>query len=113
MEFEFRRPVYTGETVFCVWTNESVEERDDGYEIAAEVVCKNEEDDVVLTADVEGVVSKDARNRSVELRRPRHDAEGRCVCGSEHRRGCYTGGTQMRTHARKDSRHRRCGTGSG
>lgn len=62
MEFEFVRPVYTSETVSCVWTNESVKERDDGYVIVADVVCENGDGEVVLTADVEGVVRKDARN---------------------------------------------------
>jgi Acyl dehydratase len=62
MEFEFRRPVYTGETVSCVWTNESIEENDDGYEITADIVCENGDGEVVMTADIEGVVRKDTRN---------------------------------------------------
>lgn len=60
MNFEFHRLVYTGETVSCVWTNESVEENDGGYEITANVVCENSDGEVVMTADVEGVVRKDA-----------------------------------------------------
>ncbi len=60
MNFEFHRPVYTGETVECVWTNETVEENDDGYGITAGIVCENDDGDVVMTADIEGVVRKDA-----------------------------------------------------
>lgn len=59
MEFEFVHPVYTGEAVTCVWKNESVEERDDRYYLAAGVVCENDDGDTVLTADIEGVVLKE------------------------------------------------------
>lgn len=59
MDFEFVHPVYTGETVTCVWTNESVEERDDSYYLTAGVVCENDDGDTVLTADIEGVVLKE------------------------------------------------------
>lgn len=51
-----------GETVSCVWTNESIEENDDGYEITADIVCENGDGEVVMTADIEGVVRKDTRN---------------------------------------------------
>ena len=66
MEFHFRRPVYSGDTVRCVWTNERVTDRPDGVEIEASVVCRRVEDEedqreertgeVVLEATVEGVV---------------------------------------------------------
>jgi acyl dehydratase len=58
MEFEFVQPVYTGETVTCVWTNESVEESDDRYDLTVGVVCENDDGDTVLTAEIEGVVLK-------------------------------------------------------
>jgi acyl dehydratase len=61
MEFEFVQPVYTGETVTCVWTNESVEERDDRYDLTVGVVCENENGDTVLTAEIEGVVLKSSQ----------------------------------------------------
>ncbi|MCL7418025.1 MAG: dehydratase, partial [Halalkalicoccus sp.] len=32
MEYDFRRPVYTGERITCEWTTETVEERADRYE---------------------------------------------------------------------------------
>jgi acyl dehydratase len=59
MEFEFRRPVYTGETIGCTWTMERVEKQGDRYEITADVVCERG-DDVVLTATVDGLVRDDS-----------------------------------------------------
>ena len=59
MEFEFRRPVYTGETISCIWTMERVEKQGDRYEITADVVCERG-DDVVLTATVDGLVRDDS-----------------------------------------------------
>lgn len=56
MEFEFRRPVYTGDAITCRWTTEAVEERSDGAELVADVVCENDDSEVVLTASVEGLV---------------------------------------------------------
>ena len=58
MEFEFVRPVYTGETISCTWTTESVAERDDRYELTADAVCENGNGEVVLTATVDGLVWK-------------------------------------------------------
>lgn len=58
MAFEFRRPVYTGETITCRSTFEAVEERADRYELTMDAVCENDEGDVVLTATVDGLVWK-------------------------------------------------------
>lgn len=60
MEFEFVRPVYTDETVTCTWTNESVAERDDRYDLTVDVVCENEDGEVVLTATIDGLVRKES-----------------------------------------------------
>ena len=59
MEFEFRKPVYTGETISCTWTMERVEKQGDRYEITADVVCERG-DDTVLTATVDGLVRDDS-----------------------------------------------------
>lgn len=59
MEFEFRKPVYTGETISCTWTMERVEKQGDRYEITADVVCERG-DDIVLTATVDGLVRDDS-----------------------------------------------------
>ncbi|WP_132060768.1 MaoC/PaaZ C-terminal domain-containing protein [Halorussus amylolyticus] len=58
MAFDFLRPVYTGETVVCTMTIEAVEEQADRYDLAASVVCENEDGEVVLQGTVEGLVSK-------------------------------------------------------
>ncbi len=60
IDLHFRRPVYTGETVRCTWTNERVTDRPDGVDVEASVVCRRLADgtpgDTVLEATVEGVV---------------------------------------------------------
>lgn len=59
MEFEFVRPVHTGEAITCTVRNETVEERDDRYRIVVEVTCANERDEVVLTGEFSGFVEKE------------------------------------------------------
>lgn len=59
MDLEFVRPVYTGQPITCTWTTETVTERDDRYDLDADVTCENESGDVVLRAAVEGLVEKD------------------------------------------------------
>ena len=58
MEFQFRRPVYTGETITCHSTYESVTEREDDCVVTSDVVCENEAEETVLTATIEGVMPK-------------------------------------------------------
>ena len=60
MEFEFRKPVYTGNTIRCEWTNESVEEREDRYAVTSSVVCTNEDGETVMEAHIDGLVWKSA-----------------------------------------------------
>jgi acyl dehydratase len=60
MNFEFREPVYTGETVTCELTVEEVAERADRYDLSAAVTCENEEGETVMTGTVDGLVWKDA-----------------------------------------------------
>jgi acyl dehydratase len=55
MDIEFARPVYTGETVTCTWTNERVEEREERYFVVSDVVCRHDET-AVLQATIEGYV---------------------------------------------------------
>lgn len=59
MEYEFRRPVYTGETITCVWRNDSVVERTDRYELSVSLSCTNEREEVVLSGETDGIVWKD------------------------------------------------------
>jgi acyl dehydratase len=59
MEYDFRRPVHTGETITCEWTTESVVEREDRYEATGTAVCRNDEDVVVMSGSFEGIVRKE------------------------------------------------------
>jgi acyl dehydratase len=68
IEFHFVRPVYTGETIRCVWENQRVDERPDGWDVMAQVTFEridgeHGDDDPdgpdgvpVLEATVEGLV---------------------------------------------------------
>lgn len=58
MEFDFRRPVYTGETITCTWETESVTEREDRYEVGGTAVLENKASEGVLTGRFEGLVWK-------------------------------------------------------
>lgn len=58
MEYDFRRPVYTGETITCKWTTETVEEKEDRYEATGTAVCRNEEEVVVMSGYFAGLVRK-------------------------------------------------------
>jgi acyl dehydratase len=59
MEFEFRKPVYTGNTITCEWTNESVEERADRYTVTSLVVCTNDDGETVMEASIDGLIWKE------------------------------------------------------
>lgn len=59
MEFDFFRPVYTGNTITCEWTNETVEEREDRYSVTSSVVCYNEDEETVMEAHIEGLIWKE------------------------------------------------------
>jgi acyl dehydratase len=59
MTYEFHQPVYTGETITCVWTNESVTERADRYELSVSLSCTNEAGTEVMSGETDGVVWKD------------------------------------------------------
>ncbi len=58
MEFDFRRPVYTGEEITCRVTIERLDEREDRYVGASSVECTNEDDVVVMTGGFDGVLFK-------------------------------------------------------
>ena len=59
MEYEFREPVYTGETITCEVTVTTTTERDDRYEITCAVDCRNEDGTTVMRSGFEGVIWKD------------------------------------------------------
>lgn len=55
MDFQFRRPVYTGQQVRCRWEHESVVEREDRVELTVDVAC-TVDGEPVLEGTIEGVV---------------------------------------------------------
>lgn len=59
MEYDFRRPVYTGEEITCEWMTEEVTERENRYEAAGTAICRNEGDVVVMSGYFEGIVWKE------------------------------------------------------
>ena len=58
MTFDFRRPVYTGETISCIWETEAVTERDDRFEASGTAVLENEAGETVLVGQFDGVIWK-------------------------------------------------------
>lgn len=58
VEFEFRRPVYTAETITCEMVSDRVEEHEDRYDLDASITCRNEADEVVLSGSVSGLIWK-------------------------------------------------------
>ncbi|MFC4405226.1 dehydratase [Haloarchaeobius iranensis] len=58
MAFEFPRPVHTGDTVTCTVTFHTVESTDAGHRVAADGVCRNEADGVVLRFEFGGLIRR-------------------------------------------------------
>ncbi len=61
MDFVFKKPVYFGDTVTCRWTFTEVDEK--GH-AKAQVVFQNQDESVVLTATVKGIIP-DIRERAI------------------------------------------------
>lgn len=59
MTFEFYRPVYTGEEIVCEVTIDRVEEGETRVDVGADIECRNEDEEVVLTGTFDGVVFRD------------------------------------------------------
>lgn len=64
MEFNFLQPVYTGTTIRCEWTNETVDERADRYNVTSSVVCSNEDEETVMEAHIDGLIWKEQQSES-------------------------------------------------
>jgi acyl dehydratase len=56
MSFAFPNPAFTGTEITCEVTVDSVRETGDRTELEASFVCTNEDDDVVLRGESQGVV---------------------------------------------------------
>lgn len=58
MEFDFYKPVFSGDTIRCEWTNESVEEQEDHYTVTSSVICTSD-GETVMEAHINGLVWKE------------------------------------------------------
>lgn len=63
MHFQFKKPVYFGDTVECRLT---VTEIDDRNRAKAEAVFRNQRDEIVIEASLTGVIPGDAEKRVME-----------------------------------------------
>ena len=60
MTFEFVQPVYTDERISCTVRLESVTEHDGYYDVGSSAVCTDESGEVVLRAEIDGIIPTDA-----------------------------------------------------
>ncbi|MCM3186045.1 hotdog domain-containing protein [Priestia megaterium] len=56
MNFEFLRPVFTGDTIICEVTIDQFEKQDNRTHINASFLCKNQHEKEVLRGDFSGVI---------------------------------------------------------
>lgn len=63
MAFEFLRPVFTGDTIRCENTIESIEKQEGRSLVEASFVCRNQRGKEVLTGHVSGIIRDEARTR--------------------------------------------------
>lgn len=56
MEFDFLRPVYTGQRIVCEVTVEAVDREDDRADIEVSFTCHVDGGELVLTGEFDGVV---------------------------------------------------------
>lgn len=56
MNFEFMRPVYTGDTIVCEVTIEQFEQYDNRTQITASFICTNQNEKEVLRGNFAGVI---------------------------------------------------------
>jgi 3-hydroxybutyryl-CoA dehydratase len=61
MDFRFKKPVYFNDTITCYFTIARVDEKN---RAVAEVVYKNQDEVIVLTAEITGILP-DARERDI------------------------------------------------
>lgn len=65
MSFKFKRPVYAGEELTCVWTIVRI---DDRYRAEAKVIVKNSTGQAVLLAETTGVIPSEAEREVLSAR---------------------------------------------
>ena len=75
MNFRFRRPVYFGDTIECCFT---ITELDDRNRAKAEAVFKNQQDEIVIEADLTGVIPGFPEKRVMEVMMAEGDPTNKC-----------------------------------
>ena len=58
IEYDFHRPVYTGESITCEWTVGSKTEEEDRFLLENTVVYRDEDDEIIGTGGTTGLVWK-------------------------------------------------------
>src|SRR5215510_7718317 len=64
MNFQFKKPVYFGDTIECSFT---ITELDDRNRAKAEAVFKNQQDEIVIVANLTGIIPDDPEKRVMEI----------------------------------------------
>jgi len=75
MNFRFKRPVYFGDTIECSMT---ITEIDDRNRAKAEAVFKNQQNEIVIEADVTGIVPGLSERRVMEAMIAEGDPTNKC-----------------------------------
>jgi 3-hydroxybutyryl-CoA dehydratase len=75
MNFRFKRPVYFGDTIECSMT---ITEIDDRNRAKAEAVFKNQQNEIVIEADVTGIVPGLPERRVMEAMIAEGDPTNKC-----------------------------------
>ena len=75
MTFRFKKPVYFGDTIECCFT---ITELDDRNRAKAEVVFKNQRDEIVIEACVTGIIPGLPERRVMEVMMSEGDPTNKC-----------------------------------
>ena len=75
MNFRYRKPVYFGDTIECRF---AITELDDRNRAKAEVVFKNQNDEIVIEASVTGIIPGIAERRVMEAMMAEGDPTNKC-----------------------------------
>jgi 3-hydroxybutyryl-CoA dehydratase len=75
MNFRFKKPVYLGDTIACRFT---ITELDDRHRAKAEVVFKNQHEEIVIEAYLTGIIPGFPEKRVMEVMMAEGDPTNKC-----------------------------------
>ncbi len=75
MNFRFKKPVYCGDTIECCFT---ITELDDRNRAKAEAVFKNQRDEIVIEADLTGIIPGAPEKYVMEVMTAEGDPTNKC-----------------------------------